>query len=544
MDNEETEQPAEEIVVETVRCRGCNGEVDMGNESLCRNCGECEDCCPSMYCEGCRSDVTSCSRDGRNWCNSCDRCSQCHRDTRWTCENCGNIYCGPDANDNLGCSECTTCDNCDCVCPGRDSDGGVFDYSTNVVRHLGAQVPDGVRTYGIELEFECNNSDAKERIASNVAMNYALSSKWVPKEDGSLSRDGVELVSAPMTLDKLREAIVELFEIGQIAQNVRRSTSCGTHIHVGRDSISARTIARAWAPWAYSERKDPDMPGVLTALAGRKGSHWANWTCRAPVALREEYGEKAGRIRSNDHYAAISTSNHYPTYEWRMFAGATRQITALRYLDTVDCLLSIAEETHGLDVCFKASTLLTEIGKRVERYPALQATYQDPRKQLGKFFDTINAAYKGTPRKMRPQNEKTGVNVASSSTKLGLRRAMRLFSRIATPPPKAVYVAEKPIVEPESDRILANVSSSSIPEYEYYADSYFVTQQQVWDRVRLTTGTSSCLESLPGTFCLTCERAEDSARAVLEITQMNTGVPPSPPPPRPFESLNSADIPF
>ena len=67
----------------------------------------------------------------------------------------------------------------------------------------------------------------------------------------------------------------------------------------------------------------------------------------APVEMRR------GRASFNGHYAAVSTSDHYDTYEFRMFAGVTREVTAKRFVETLDAIAyTIAADTqHGLQKC-------------------------------------------------------------------------------------------------------------------------------------------------------------------------------------------------
>ena len=461
---------------------------------ICAECGnEAESLCDGNYFYG----DTSVEN---NLCTSCNSCIYCHNDSFRSCERCNRERCGSNAEDFIECHECGSCYRCGCLCEPEEetNNGNIKDYSTNVVYALGATVPKDVRTYGIEIEVEAESEGQRALIADAVANLPALYKDWVCKYDGSLSGTrGVEIVSRPMQLDEMRESIHKLFEQAKITERVKRSESCGTHIHVGRSSVTARTIARAWAPWAYSNRSQ-EMKNVLLALAGRGSNTWAEWRCQSPVSLKSNKytNARAGEPRMGGHYAAISTSSHYETYEWRMFSGCTREITAVRYVETVDCLLNIAEEAHGLEVCFKPEVLLREIGKRIDQYPALRETYSDPRKRLGKFFDTIDSARKGVPRKMKIRSIKAGRDVPTGAVavsepekggpwKSGPREAFARLDQIAMPPPKGIYI-EKGISDSQKFYDVAALGPSFYPLME--AMGAVVTDEMVQAEVERNNG--------------------------------------------------------
>ena len=413
----------------------CGCEILEG-EYVCPECKRCEVHCPEWYCDPCDRFFTNCSEVTQ--CSGCNRCPSCHSQRAWTCSDCSMTYCGEYYDENINCSECEVCIHCSCDCEGNV----VREYSTNVVDTLRATIPQGVRTFGIELEFECDTMSDRERIATEVSSNVYLYNDWICKEDGSLSRMGIEIVSRPMTLEDLKSAVIRLFDKTRITHRVYYSDRCGTHIHVGRKNVENRTIARAWAPWRFAMTHDNEpMQELLRALAGRRSNSYCEWECQSPVSLRSSNYSR----HYTSHYNAISASAHFPTYEWRMFSGCTKVESALRFIETVDCLLSIAEETTGTKVLEDSNTMLVEIGKRLDRYPNLLATAQNSSRRLSLYYPTLDAAKAGVARKLRAMPSRKGIDVMGNSR----RDIMKKLSRIATPPPRGNFdhlqVAEPPV---------------------------------------------------------------------------------------------------
>ena len=386
-------------------------------------------------------------------------CEDCHDNYSRYCGNCERHF----HFAARVCRDCEQCNICGCMCDeevDEDDDRdvrGLLDYSANVVSACNAEPNYNIRNYGIELEFETRD---REEFVARITHDNILKSKWACKRDGSLSCDGgVEVISIPMPYLALHDSIVELYSRANIDESIiyrgPKSRSAGTHVHTSRSAVSGRTIARYWAIWkrGYS---NPDMKELLTALAGRKDSTWAHWACNPPVNLKATSRAKAGSPRISDHYSAVSCSSHHPTYETRVFSASTTVTNALRFLETTDMLLSIAEETFGIKVLTNVDLLLVEIAKHLPRYLVLSEVFFDRRKQFAKqgFLDRMMQLQVKVPRKQKIRPERVlrdkeidSLYDARSKNKpvsqFDIKRAMARMNQIATPPPKGIYLDAK-----------------------------------------------------------------------------------------------------
>jgi len=259
-----------------------------------------------------------------------------------------------------------------------DRNNVLFNYNTNVVKVLEPDVEIRIRNYGIEIEIQLDDYHEVDDFVTKLKSNSKLNGKWICKEDGSLDEEkGIEIVSIPMPYNELHESIAELFDIMRIRDCTIASTNCGTHIHVSRRAISGRTIGRFWALW-YRAENNQEMRYLLRAFAGRFSTRYAQWFCEAPINMHmSKYAPSNGQPNINDHYAAVSCSRSHPTYETRMWAGACRKRTALKYLEALDMFLNICEETHGIEVLTNPDKFLIEVGKRLKQYPALLEVFTD-----------------------------------------------------------------------------------------------------------------------------------------------------------------------
>ncbi len=312
-----------------------------------------------------------------------------------------------------------------------------------------------MRNYGIELEVEViDGSD----LASDILDHPILKKKWVVKSDGSLSDDGVEIVSIPMPYEQIIESIQELFDLTGMKDRIERDESCGTHIHISRNSVSARTIGRLWAIFARAENSK-EMSELLKHLCGRKANGYNQWDSEAPIAMKissSRWGRKVGTPIPNGHYSTVSCSDNHPTYEIRAFAGVTNPSTAIRYVQILDLLLDICEETHGIQVITDWEKLLEYMGKRLNRYPVLYNTFHakkadgvTPLYRLGNYAKYTRK--KQFPRKLRVRNKRTGrdtevefldMNSLKTVKKTHIKEAM-----------KYLYKVEKKFIPSEAKKV-------------------------------------------------------------------------------------------
>ena len=206
---------------EELICTNCGCSIENGDEheydgeyycsdcfydefAVCEECGEavpmdlivsiddgrmyvCEDCAENYYekCDGCGNYYSSrhiWASDGSR--AICDECS----DYYYVCEECGDIvhmnyviwY-----RDNPYCSE-------DCLPNGYIHE---YEYKPNWQEFRTVADAPKCRTYGVEVEIDDGNNAEECAEALNDANEYIIM-----KEDGSLSSNGIEIVTHPSSL--------------------------------------------------------------------------------------------------------------------------------------------------------------------------------------------------------------------------------------------------------------------------------------------------------------------------------------------------------
>ena len=401
----------------------------------CERCATCLRHCHARMCSGtCLSETrmhiseSACPMGGYY----CERChTRIHGERCLSCSQCRGIdYC-------RSCNNCYTCCMCGAFRRHQIGNNRVMAYGTDPTRLIKSEIL-AIRNYGIELEVEViDESD----LASDILEHPILKKKWVVKSDGSLSEDGIEIVSIPMPYEKIIESIQELFDLTNMKNRIERDECCGTHIHISRDSVSARTIGRLWAIFARAGNSE-EMSKLLKCLCGRKSNGFNQWDSDPPVTIKT--GHRIGRLNRNGHYSTVSCSNNYPTFEIRAFAGVTNPSTAIRYVQTLDLLLDICEETHGIQVITDWKTLLEYMGKRLNRYPTLYNTFHakkangvTPLYELGNYAEYI--CKEQFPRKLRVRNKRTGrdtevefldMDPLKKVKKTHIKEAMKYLSKV------------------------------------------------------------------------------------------------------------------
>lgn len=319
------------------------------NEStfICEHCG-CESDCSSGHiavgqhiCEICYHErLCTCTHCGATmWeeddCSSNDDiilCRECYNYDYTTCHECGALICNDDAHydndDNAYCSECY--DNLK-----EDVIHGYYFKPTPIFYGTGS------RYFGVELEI-----DDGGHIASNAQQildcaNVSDEHIYI-KSDGSLS-DGMEIVTHPMTLDYHKnrmdwQAVTKkAIDLGYLSH---KTTTCGLHVHVNRDSFSSD----------YDEQEK--AIGNVLYLVERFWQELLNFSRRTQYQLERwasRYGYKEipsdiykhAKSTCADRYKCINILN-INTIEFRIFRGTLKYNTIIATLQLVNELCKVA----------------------------------------------------------------------------------------------------------------------------------------------------------------------------------------------------------
>lgn len=160
------------------------------------------------------------------------------------------------------------------------------------------------------------------------------------KEDGSLSSDGVELVTMPSTLDAFKYT----FPFNQLdwARNMGARSfayqSCGFHIHVSRTAFSPTHL------WRFVQFQLKNA-GLCQFVGQRSENMYASWYYE-DSEKRSLPDYVKGKKSNGRRYLAINFQNTH-TVELRYFKGNILRSAIMKNLEFVD---SIFEYTKHLSV--------------------------------------------------------------------------------------------------------------------------------------------------------------------------------------------------
>lgn len=219
---------------------------------------------------------------------------------------------------------------CEFCYPGDDADEDcgslIKDYSTDPMKYLSfLGKPKDKVFYGLELEVETPNGDKRE---TAEAVQECLRDYAILKSDGSLD-NGFEIVSAPATLSHHRAHITELLTDGDVSRTIRRgnllsykTATCGIHVHVSREGLSALQIGKMQV-----FLHNPENACFVDCVAQRPSSEYAR---RDSVKKLTDRGW--------DRYTALNLNND-ATVELRIFKGTLNLQSALKCLEFTEALV-------------------------------------------------------------------------------------------------------------------------------------------------------------------------------------------------------------
>lgn len=205
---------------------------------------------------------------------------------------------------------------------------------------------DGTLYLGMELELE-KARDGLENFLSNAEESPPDPPDFLwTKSDGSLSADGIELVTMPSTYQAFRRRFPFDALEGWRKDGARSYAygSCGLHVHVSRSAFSASHLWRfvKWQLW--------NAP-FCQLVAQREYSSYAQWS----ESGRIEEGHYLalpdvikGKDSNRNRYVALNFQND-DTVELRYFKGNITKESILTKLAFVDSLFVWTKELTVLD---------------------------------------------------------------------------------------------------------------------------------------------------------------------------------------------------
>ena len=241
-----------------------------------------------------------------------------------------------------------------------------------------------IRYYGMELEVDDGDrSNAVEDVFYALNPNaYGVSDDTYAhfEEDGSLSSDGFELITQPMTrayLETYRPRLEKAVKILSRADfRSHDARMCGLHIHVSRNTLSPETINNMIYAmslfWHTCVRISRRTPYQLSSYAKSYAALDENEPGDTPDKVIERAKDA---MRERSRYFALNTTNS-DTIELRICRGTLNVDTIYASLDFYAALIKFAE-THNETDMMKMS--VDDFNAYLKNYSDRLAAYMEKR---------------------------------------------------------------------------------------------------------------------------------------------------------------------
>lgn len=359
---------------ERIHCYECGEELRGTKFYIGGDNYICEDCCNNYYafCEDCNElvpdiDIVSVNDNRRFVCRQCadyyytcshcrglfspsyiavdtdyiTLCDDCYEDHYFTCEDCGEVYHVDDGRYIDGCLYCESC--------ASDHEADILPYSTKPT-----PVFFGGKTAGYGLEVEIDKGSDKEDAARDI-MSAGRDHIYI-KEDGSLSRDGMEIVTHPATLDYH----INQFPWTDICQTAlsygyrsHDTDTCGLHIHASRslfgDSILEQDLTIAKIILLVDRWYDTH----ILRFARRNLSKMRQWADKPNADIKpgddDTNAVEKSKKTADSRYKAVNLCN-YSTVEFRFFKGTLNRDTIIASIQWVDTMINYCRSTPLSDL--------------------------------------------------------------------------------------------------------------------------------------------------------------------------------------------------
>lgn len=298
----------------------------------------CEDCLCDKYttCDDCgeyvrREDIYE-TFDGNYICEDC----LCNGYA--VCDDCGEIYPIDDLYDRDGFLYCSDCLGCHVIMDYHDFDDW-HNYKVNSA--------DNGLLKGFELEIDTNDCYA-DRIGCADDIRDVVGQFCVFERDGSLSNDGIEVISNPFTTSWLYENLDMIKDMLKVINNNGYSNcgDTGLHIHANREQLTQGTT--------LSEDEVIDnillimetFQDELIDFSRRSYSSLNEWSSFL-TSDNEDVNLNMIKCRKSDcrRYRALNLCND-DTVEFRLFNSTTDLKELVASIELVDRLIELAKSNN------------------------------------------------------------------------------------------------------------------------------------------------------------------------------------------------------
>lgn len=311
----------------------------------------CEDCLESnsefYFCSECENWRSSNFLPDHETYNGRTICNSCYENYYRYCADCGEIYPEDmgdwdDDEDDWYCNECN----------GKKRYIKSYGYKPEPVfktKHDYFHTDSSIKELllGVENEIDKgkNPLDTAAKICNSCEDVYI-------KHDGSLTSDGMEIVTHPCTLeyhmDELGwDSICKIALESEYKSHDART--CGLHVHVGRNQLGGEGIDKndTIAKIVLLMERHWNAMVRFSRRTARQLSDWAerpNLSINTMGEEEEELRRKALHTRHHGRYKAVNLTN-YATIEFRIFNGTLKHDTIKATLQLVSniCLYAKAK---------------------------------------------------------------------------------------------------------------------------------------------------------------------------------------------------------
>ena len=360
---------------EKIHCCECGEELQEG---AMYHIGSddyiCEDCRDNYYsyCEDCEElvpdeEITAVDNNSRFVCSSC-------ADYYYTCSHCGGLfsqYCiAADTYHITLCTDCYedhyfTCDDCDEIYHVDEAeyiDGRVY-CATCAAGHETCILPYSAKPepvffggdeagYGVELEID--NGNHRQDAARDI--KAAGRDHIYVKQDGSLSRNGMEIVTHPATLDYH----VNHFPWAKICRTAlsygyrsHDTSTCGLHIHDRRSLFGDTLLEQDLTIAKIILLIDRWYDGHIVQFARRDYAKMRQWADKPNAGIRPEDDDidavEKSKKTATDRYKAVNLCSRN-TVEFRFFKGTLKRDTIIASIQWVDRIIQYCRNTQLKDL--------------------------------------------------------------------------------------------------------------------------------------------------------------------------------------------------
>jgi hypothetical protein len=305
-----------------------------GNRHICEICADQYHTCD--HCEGLCSGYNLAVNT-----YSLTLCGHCYNEYYFTCDRCGEVYHNDDSeyiNGEYYCNYCAD-DYRDCI--------QSYSYKPAPVFYGGENAG-----YGVELEID--DGDCRQDAAGDI--QAAGGEHIYLKEDGSLSDDGMEIVTHPATLDYHINQF-PWADICHVALSYgyrsHDTDTCGLHIHVSRELFGDNEVEQDLTIAKIMLLIDRWYDTKIVRFARRDLHKMRRWADKPNANIQPSDDDieavRKSKKHAGDRYRAVNLCN-YRTVEFRFFKGTLKRDTIIASIQWVDTIINYCKHTPLKDL--------------------------------------------------------------------------------------------------------------------------------------------------------------------------------------------------